>query len=215
MSISDRLADFNFFQIYVIADIEFEDKIYPNVKQRNNDSILTPENWEQSKDIFFEQRMTQYKESYTISEKLKLEFETVEKLPINKTDYKILKDRYKKYLIEQPQPEAPELNNISTTEKYLGQPTNEKANDFFDFLIEYYRPEEKTQIKYVNILHFLKNDADKKHFIFRVKQKEYKILVTEKTGIEIKKFAKSERYNEDEKSIFHSLENTFLKTRAV
>ena len=116
LKILDQLADKLFFQIDQIADFEFKGKIYPNVKQKNNDSILTPENWEQYKDIFFEQRMTKYKESYTISEKLKLELETVEKLPINKTDYKILSNRYKDYLINKQ--EVPILNNTSTTKKY-------------------------------------------------------------------------------------------------
>ncbi len=100
-----NLADKLFFQIDQIADFEFEGKIYPNVKQKNNDSILTPENWEQYKEAFFEQRMTNYKESYTISEKIKLELETVEKLPINKTDYKILIDRYRDYLVNKHKPQ--------------------------------------------------------------------------------------------------------------
>lgn len=119
LKILEQLADKLFFQIDQIAGFEFKGKIYTNVKQKNNDSILTPENWDQYKDIFFEQRMTQYKESYTISEKLKLELETVEKLPINKTDYKILIDRYKDYLVnktktktktQQTENEASDLN---------------------------------------------------------------------------------------------------------
>jgi hypothetical protein len=94
--------------------------------------------------------------------------------------------------------------------KYLGQPTNENANNFFDFLIEYYRPEETTQIKYVNILHYLKNDADKIHFIFNIKQNDYQEMIKSK-GINISKFSKSAKYEEVEKPIFYSLENTFLK----
>lgn len=116
---------------------------------------------------------------------------------------------------QQPEPESIDLSDTTATEEYLGQSTNENANEFFDFLIQYYRSEDKTQIKYVNILHYLKNDADKKHFIFKVKQSEYKILVNEKTGIDIKKFQKSERYTEEEKPIFHKLENTFLKNKTV
>jgi hypothetical protein len=102
------------------------------------------------------------------------------------------------------------LIETSTKEIYLGQPTNDNANDFFDFLSEFYRPEDKTQIKYVNILHYLKNDADKKHFIFKIKQKDYKLLI-EKVGIKISKFDKSANYNEVEKPIFYALENTFLR----
>lgn len=90
--------DWSFFQIWVIADLEFDGKIYRNEKQKNNDSILTPENWEQHEETFFTQRMGTYKDSYTLAEKLKLEVLRLEKLPINKTDYQILKDRYKSYL---------------------------------------------------------------------------------------------------------------------
>ncbi|MFV8440814.1 hypothetical protein [Flavobacterium sp. LB2P44] len=124
------------------------------------------------------------------------------------------------YIKSNPKPklndtEAIDLKNTSTKEIYLGQPTNDNANLFFDFLIEYYRPSETTVVKYVNILHYLKNDADKKYFIFNIKQAEYKILVKGKTGIEIKKFAKSERYKEDERTILNTLENSFLKNKTV
>lgn len=111
MSIQQRIlnsfADFNFFQIEVIADLEFEGKTYKDVKQKNNDSILTPENWEQHKETFFSQRMATYKDSYTLAEKLILELLSLEKLPINKTDYQILKDRYRGYL-EQKQALPPQ-----------------------------------------------------------------------------------------------------------
>ncbi|HHT9078524.1 TPA: hypothetical protein ACT5CJ_001295 [Flavobacterium psychrophilum] len=117
----------------------------------------------------------------------------------------------------QLEPEAIDLNNASTDNEnlYLGQPTNENANKLFDYLIEYYRPAETTVVKYVNILHYLKNDAEKKHFIFTLKQDAYKIIVKQKTGIEIKKFAKSEQYNEVEKPILYSLENSFLKNKTA
>jgi len=105
--IQEQIADFSFFQIEVVADLEFEGEIYKNVKQRNNDSILTPENWEQHKETFFSQRMATYKDSYTLAEKIKLELSSLEKLPTNKTDYKILKDRYRAYL-EQKQALPPQ-----------------------------------------------------------------------------------------------------------
>jgi hypothetical protein len=108
-----------------------------------------------------------------------------------------------KSTVKQPEPEAIDHN-------YLGQPTNENANNFFDFLIEYYRPEETTQIKYVNILYYLKNDADKIHFIFNIKQNDYQEMIKSR-GIRISKFSKSAKYEEVEKPIFYSLENTFLK----
>ena len=102
-----QMAEFEFFQIEVTEDLEFEGNIYKDVKQRNNNSILTPENWEQHKETFFAQRMTTYKESYTLAEKLKLELLSLEKLPINKTDGQILKGRYRAYL-EQKQTLPPQ-----------------------------------------------------------------------------------------------------------
>lgn len=183
MSISDRLADFNFFQIYVIADLEFEGKIYPNVKQRNNDSILTPENWEQSKDIFFEQRMTQYKESYTISEKLKLEFETVEKLPINKTDYKILSDRYKDYLVNKtkPQQNEPEASDLNTNPFPLVFINSEVYNCFLNYkkhIIDFYTDYSylKKRLEKLKLIH-KHTDNDFMTFLLNnlkfIKQKEF------------------------------------------
>ncbi|MDR6764472.1 hypothetical protein J2Y38_004705 [Flavobacterium sp. 2755] len=102
-------------------------------------------------------------------------------------------------------------STLKTEDTYLGQPTNTKGNQFFEFLVENYRPSQKTTVKYVNILHFLKKDADKKSFIFNLKQEEYKLLIKTRIGIEIKKFAKSERYDEVEKPILFALENSFLK----
>ena len=96
--IVNNLEDFIFFQITVIADLEYEGKTYKNVKQKNKDSILTLENWEQHKDTFFQQRMETYNDSCTLAEKVKLESQRLEKLSINKTDYQILKDRYSYYL---------------------------------------------------------------------------------------------------------------------
>lgn len=109
-------------------------------------------------------------------------------------------------LLEQPEPTNTEMGT-----PYLGQPTNENANKFFDYLIENYRPTETTQVKYVNIQHYLKNDADKDRYIFRTKQNEYKKLIKQKTNIVISKFAKSENYNEVEKPILNTLERNFLK----
>lgn len=96
--ITELLANTNFFQIKVFADLEIDGKIYKDKEQRNNDSILNPKNWEQHKETFFTQRMAIYKDSYTLAEKLKLEVSRVEKLPMDITDYEILKDRYKSYL---------------------------------------------------------------------------------------------------------------------
>ena len=117
MSIQNRIfkktADFSFFQIYIdtktgnILD-DFKDVLIADeikkldknkvVRIKNNDSIITIDNWSKLKDVFFSQRMETYNSSYTPNEKIKLELEALEKLPIIKTDYKILKERYQKYL---------------------------------------------------------------------------------------------------------------------
>ena len=115
MGILNGLEDFFFFQIKVIADFEFEENTYKNVTQRNNDSILTLENWEQHKDTFFQQRKETYPDGYTLAEKINFEFKELEKLPINKKAYQVLKDRYSDYLKEAlpTQPltkQKPELN---------------------------------------------------------------------------------------------------------
>jgi len=89
--------------------------------------------------------------------------------------------------------------------------TNKNGTVFFEYLIENYRQNEPSKVKFVNILHFLKNDADKKYFTFKVLQKNYNEIIS-KYDIEILKFAKSELYVEDERPILRSLETAFLKT---
>lgn len=96
--ITELLANTNFFQIWVFADYEINGKIVKDYKQKNNDSFLTPENWDQHKETFFTQRIATYKDSYTIAEKIKLEVLRLEKLPMDTIDYEVLKDRYKSYL---------------------------------------------------------------------------------------------------------------------
>ena len=104
-------------------------------------------------------------------------------------------------------------HNSIKESSYLGQSTNDKANDFFEFLIQYYRPEEKTKVKYVNILYYLKNDANKEFYIFKVKQEDYVKIVKSKVDIVILKFQKSEKYDDVEKHILNSLEVTFRQQK--
>jgi hypothetical protein len=94
---------------------------------------------------------------------------------------------------------------------YLGQPTNDKANKLFDYLIDNYRSNEITSVKYVNILHYLKNDVSKDLYIFNLKQGDYKDMIKKKCNIEIKKFAKSERYEDVEKPVLNSLLSSFSR----
>ena len=140
MSIQNRvfkkIADFNFFKIDInpkkvnILDV-FKDMLTADeikkldnksIRIGNNDSVTT-DNWSKLKDIFFSQRMETYNSSYTLNEKIKLELETLEKLPIIKTDYKILKERYQKY-----------LTNVKPQQKETKNPDEVKENKFKDLV---------------------------------------------------------------------------------
>jgi hypothetical protein len=131
--IMELLADTNFFQITVFADLEIDGKIYKDKEQKNNDSFLTPKNWEQHKETFFTQRMATYSDSYTLAEKMKLEVSRLEKLPINKTDYKILKDRYKTHL-EQKQALPPQQKETITEQpNFTNNFDNNTAAEIFEY----------------------------------------------------------------------------------
>ncbi|MDA0177207.1 hypothetical protein OOZ35_06855 [Mesoflavibacter profundi] len=126
-SINKSLADFLFFQIAVeinildaYSDILTKDEIKKidstkTVWAKTNDSILTPDNWSKKVDIFYKQRMETYNKSYADAEKINLELETLEKLTINKTEYKILKSRYKDYLLNKLQ--QPKQTDIINSDK--------------------------------------------------------------------------------------------------
>jgi alkaline phosphatase len=98
--ILNNLIAIKFFQIIVTADHEFEGEVFKNKKHWNNDSVLTPENWDHHKATFLEQRMETYKGSYALEEKVKEELRTLKKHPTNSLEHRILKNRYLKYLKE-------------------------------------------------------------------------------------------------------------------
>lgn len=127
--IYQKLDDVNFFQIY------FETK---DGKENNNNSILTPENWEQHKYTFFKQRMETHPESYTKAEKIKLELEDLEKLTINKTDYKILKERYRKYLNNQTDEVVQETPQQNEKEFLRNEITHPKRKEIAQAIKEKY-----------------------------------------------------------------------------
>lgn len=95
-----NLKSFNFFQVYVIADLTIDGVTHSNVVQRNNDSIITPENWEDKKETFFKQRMETYKDSYTITEKINLELKRIDEMQVESADYIVIKERYRQYLLD-------------------------------------------------------------------------------------------------------------------
>lgn len=112
-----KTAAFSFFQITRDIEVELDGKIY-KTRGRDNDSVITLENWEQHKETFFTQRMETYKDRLNLAMKIKCELLELEKLPIDKTDYQVLKDCYKTYLEQKqelpPQKtkkQKPELNN--------------------------------------------------------------------------------------------------------
>lgn len=176
--ILEQLSDFNFFQITVISDFEFEGKINKDVKQNNNESILTPENWEQHKDTFFKQRMTTYKDSYTLKEKINLELEKLEKLPINKTDYQILRDRYKSYLDQkqailpqQNEKQKPELNKalISFSSPEIIETLHNELKGYF----QGYENELKRTLKGEQLIDFLLFPHNQNKFVEVFKRLKY------------------------------------------
>lgn len=88
-SITDWLNSNLFFQIYNET---------PNGKEKNNDSIITPANWESLKNEFFNQRMEKYNIDYNVQEKIDLEVQYIDKLTFEKKEHQIIKERYKDYL---------------------------------------------------------------------------------------------------------------------
>jgi len=106
---------------------------------------------------------------------------------------------------------VPKLINSNIDNLYLGEETNELGSKLFEFLCNHYMLNKNTSVKYINILYFLKNDVDKKIYIFNLTQEKYKSLILEKTKISISKFSKSENYYDVQKSILDALENTFTK----
>ena len=95
-----NIKPFTFFQVYVIADFTIDGVTHSNIVQRNNDSIITPENWESQKDIFFGQRMETYKDSYSTPEKINLEIKLIETMQIENADYEVIRGRYRQYLMD-------------------------------------------------------------------------------------------------------------------
>lgn len=99
--------------------------------------------------------------------------------------------------------------DLSVNDLYFGEATNIAGYKLFEFLCDHYMRDKKTAVKYINILHYLKNDVDKRIYIFNLTQQQYKVLILNKTRITISKFSKSDKYDEREKSLLDVLENTF------
>ena len=217
-----KIADFSFFQIYIdtktgnILD-DFKDiltadeikKLDKNkvVRIKNNDSIITVDNWNQLKDIFFTQRMETYNSNYTPNEKIKLELETLEKLPINKTDYKILKERYQKYLTNvKPQPKEIDKPDEVKENKYLEIFKNDLGYSIFLELHNIYKLKSKQQAYY--------------SFLFYALEKNYLvcsgsdfITFLSKLNIHIDKIDSRQSGTNNKRDLFNSIQDKFLKAQ--
>ena len=225
MSIQNRvfkkIADFNFFKIDIypkkvnILDV-FKDMLTADeikkldknkvVRIGNNDSVTT-DNWSKLKDIFFSQRMETYNSSYTLNEKIKLELETLEKLPIIKTDYKILKERYQKYLTNvKPQPKEIDKPDEVKENKYLEIFKNDLGYSIFLELHNIYKLKPKQQAYY--------------SFLFYALDKDYLVCIgsdfitfLSKLNIHIDKIDSRQSGTNNKRDLFNSIQDKFLKAQ--
>ena len=90
--------------------------------------------------------METYNSSYTDVEKINLELEDLDKIPINKPEYKTLKKRYKKYLLSKlKQPQLTEIKKTKNLEQFI---TNiESKQNFLKDLKETFPTEKGKSIK--------------------------------------------------------------------
>ncbi len=91
MSVRNRLTKFmnqlTFFRVYVEKEIGNSlDGLFSKEELSNIDTsktgpsnfLLDTNNWNEHKDDFYTQRISSYKDSYTLDEKIKLELEALE-----------------------------------------------------------------------------------------------------------------------------------------
>ena len=226
MSIQNRVfkktADFSFFQIYIdtktgnilddIKDVLTADEIKKldknkSIRIRNNDSIVTIDNWSKLKDIFFSQRMEMYNSSYTPNEKIKLELEILEKLPIIKTDYKILKERYQKYLTNvKPQPKEIDKPDEVKENKYLEIFKNDLGYSIFLELHNIYKLKPKQQAYYSFLFYALDKD-------YLVCSGSDFITFLSKLNIHIDKIDSRQSGTNNKRDLFNSIQDKFLKAQ--
>ncbi|MCW2120548.1 two-component SAPR family response regulator [Flavobacterium sp. 7A] len=85
---------------------------------------------------------------------------------------------------------------------------NQKGYELFLYLVENYEKEGK--VKYNNIFKFMKNEIDKKKYVFRFFQKDFKVFLISNYNVEIKKFQVAQfQYEDTEIGILNSLERQF------
>ena len=144
--ILNNLKAFTFFQIIVTADHEFEGEVSKNKKHWNNDSVLTPENWDHHKATFYNQRFDKYKnEGLPKDMIIEEELEFVESLPNENKKYKRLKRLYTRYLKalssqpttnQKPELNGVEQNKVNFTNNFDAVDENEIYRYFYDKLVK-------------------------------------------------------------------------------
>ena len=220
----NKTADFSFFQVYIdtktsniiddFKDVLTEDEIKKldknkSIRIRNNDSILTTDNWSELKDIFFSQRMETYNSSYTPNEKIKLELEALEKLPINKTDYKILKERYQKYLTNlttQSLPKEIKKPDKIKKNRYIEIFKNDMGYNIFLDLHNIYKTKPKPQAYYSFLFYALDKD-------YLVCSGSDFIIFLSKLNIHIDKIDSRQSGTNKKRDLFNSIQDKYLKAQ--
>jgi hypothetical protein len=118
MNLKKTLEPLLFFSIRVIEDLTRETATgeKETLTSQPQTKGLTLENWEVSKAIFLEQRLNTYRDSYTRAEKINKELTRIDEMLIDpthfRTDYGVIKQRYKEYLLSNP-------DEITATERDL------------------------------------------------------------------------------------------------
>ncbi len=113
--------------------------------------------------------------------------------------------------IEKEFEEFIKIDKVQEKEKYLFEGQSEESNRLFNYLVKKYRPNDKTRVKFINILYYMKNSKDMGKHKLKVTQKKYTPIIKKEFGIEIKKHEKSDFYLDDEEPILKQLKTDFLK----
>lgn len=101
-----------------------------------------------------------------------------------------------------------EASAINTKIIFDANHFNQKAYELFLYLVDNYKKDGK--IKYINIFEFMRKGIDKKKYVFRFTQKDYKAFIISNYDVEIKKYQVAEFLYEDvEKGILNSHEQQF------
>ena len=204
------INDFSFFQIDIVGSIEIDGKNYENVKQRNNESIITTDNWNKSKLEFFNQRMNAYTDSFSQTEKIELEIENLNKEEFETDKHKILKKRYLDLLNDNLNKKKEEFkgDNQKQENEIIHPFSIPKNFELFKYLDEWFKPE--TIAKYTYIFDFIK---DKQKLEVTLNEQLYfEYIAKLKPHLELKtKRAQPTATNEKKEKLVETLYQDYLK----